>query len=56
MFREGLLAVLLHLTSHLLSPDPPKRREETLGGRLAPAIFQVIYSFLIKGNNLCNMA
>ncbi|BES90903.1 Rap/ran-GAP [Nesidiocoris tenuis] len=47
---EGLLAVLLHLTSHLLSPDPPKRREETLGGRLAPAIFQTLIVTWIKAN------
>lgn len=33
--------VLLRITSLILSKTPPKRKEETLGGKLAPAIFQV---------------
>lgn len=41
-YREELLTILLHLTSLLLNPMPPKRKEETLGGRLAPAVFQVM--------------
>jgi hypothetical protein len=39
--REQLLLVLLQITSLILSKTPPKRKEETLGGKLAPAIFQV---------------
>jgi len=39
--REQLLVVLLQITSLILSKTPPKRKEETLGGKLAPAIFQV---------------
>lgn len=40
-FREQLLRVLLQITSMILSKTPPKRKEDTLGGKLAPAIFQV---------------
>uniref|UniRef100_A0A0A9X1L4 Ral GTPase-activating protein subunit alpha-1 n=3 Tax=Lygus hesperus TaxID=30085 RepID=A0A0A9X1L4_LYGHE len=47
---EELLTILLHLTSVLLSPVPPKRKEETLGGRLAPAIFQTLIVTWIKAN------
>lgn len=49
IYREQLLMVLLHITSVILNPSPPKRKEETLGGRLAPAIFQVNFLFSIRG-------
>jgi hypothetical protein len=38
--REQLLLILLRITSLILSKTPPRRKEETLGGKLAPAIFQ----------------
>lgn len=41
LFREQLLAVLLRITSLVLTPHVPLRKEDTLGGRLAPAFFQV---------------
>ncbi|KAK9497959.1 hypothetical protein O3M35_003854 [Rhynocoris fuscipes] len=47
---EQLLVVLLHVTSVILTPNPPKRKEETLGGRLAPAIFQTLIVTWIKAN------
>ncbi|CAH1392613.1 unnamed protein product [Nezara viridula] len=47
---EQLLMVLLHITSVILNPSPPKRKEETLGGRLAPAIFQTLIVTWIKAN------
>ncbi|XP_063231262.1 LOW QUALITY PROTEIN: ral GTPase-activating protein subunit alpha-1 [Bacillus rossius redtenbacheri] len=47
---EQLLLVLLHITSLVLSKTPPKRKEETLGGKLAPAIFQTLIVTWIKAN------
>ncbi|XP_073994212.1 probable Rho GTPase-activating protein CG5521 isoform X1 [Rhodnius prolixus] len=47
---EQLLIVLLHITSLILSPNPPKKKEETLGGRLSPAIFQTLIVTWIKAN------
>lgn len=42
--------VLLQVTSLILSRTPPKRKEETLGGKLAPAIFQTLIVTWIKAN------
>ncbi|PNF30190.1 Ral GTPase-activating protein subunit alpha-2 [Cryptotermes secundus] len=47
---EQLLMVLLQITSLILSKTPPKRKEETLGGKLAPAIFQTLIVTWIKAN------
>lgn len=47
---EQLLMVLLHITSVILNPVPPKRKDETLGGRMAPAIFQTLIVTWIKAN------
>ena len=53
IFREQLLLVLLQITSLILTKTPPKRKDETLGGKIAPAIFQVyinlfMYLFMFK--------
>ena len=37
---EQLLFILLQITQLTLPETPPRRREDTLGGRLAQAIFQ----------------
>ncbi|RZF33885.1 hypothetical protein LSTR_LSTR009909 [Laodelphax striatellus] len=47
---EQLLLVLLRITSLILTKTPPRRKEETLGGRLAPAIFQTLIVTWIKAN------
>ena len=44
-FREQLIEVLLQITSLVLTPNVPIRKDDTLGGRLAPAFFQVILNF-----------
>lgn len=44
------MGVLLHITSLVLTRTPPKRKEETLGGKLAPAIFQTLIVTWIKAN------
>lgn len=41
-FREQLLHVLLRITTLVLNKKPPRRKDDTLSGKLAPAIFQVI--------------
>lgn len=48
--REQLLQVLLHVTSLVLTRTPPKRKEETLGGKLAQALFQTLIVTWIKAN------
>ncbi|GLH07913.1 Probable Rho GTPase-activating protein CG5521 [Gryllus bimaculatus] len=50
IYRYMLLLVLLRITSLILSKTPPKRKEETLGGKLAPAIFQTLIVTWIKAN------
>jgi hypothetical protein len=45
IFRERLLQVLLQITSLVLSENIPIRKDDTLGGRLAPAFFQVCTQF-----------
>ncbi|XP_075222670.1 putative Rho GTPase-activating protein CG5521 [Lycorma delicatula] len=47
---EQLLKVLLQITSLILTKIPPRRKEETLGGKLAPAIFQTLIVTWIKAN------
>ncbi|KAL4709378.1 hypothetical protein ACJJTC_013667 [Scirpophaga incertulas] len=48
--REQLLLVLLQITSLVLTKVPPKRKQETLGGFLAPALFQTLIVTWIKAN------
>ncbi|KFM77896.1 Ral GTPase-activating protein subunit alpha-2, partial [Stegodyphus mimosarum] len=47
---EQLLLVLLQITSLVLKEIPPIRKEDTLGGRLAPALFQTLIVTWIKAN------
>lgn len=47
---EQLLLVLLQITSLVLGEQPPKRKQYTLGGKLAPAIFQTLIVTWIKAN------
>ncbi|XP_026489607.2 probable Rho GTPase-activating protein CG5521 isoform X1 [Vanessa tameamea] len=47
---EQLLLVLLQITSLVLTKVPPKRKQDTLGGFLAPALFQTLIVTWIKAN------
>ncbi|XP_041969105.1 probable Rho GTPase-activating protein CG5521 isoform X2 [Aricia agestis] len=47
---EQLLLVLLQITSLVLTKVPPKRKQETLGTCLAPALFQTLIVTWIKAN------
>ncbi|XP_074027407.1 probable Rho GTPase-activating protein CG5521 isoform X2 [Leptinotarsa decemlineata] len=47
---EQLLLVLLQITSLVLGETPPKKKVSTLGGKLAPAIFQTLIVTWIKAN------
>ncbi|XP_050302652.1 probable Rho GTPase-activating protein CG5521 isoform X3 [Anthonomus grandis grandis] len=47
---EQLLLVLLQITSLVLGETPPKKKALTLGGKLAPAIFQTLIVTWIKAN------
>ena len=47
---EQLLFILLQITQLTLMETPPRRREDTLGGRLAQAIFQTLIVTWIKAN------
>lgn len=47
---EQLLLVLLQITSLVLGESPPKKKAHTLGGKLAPAIFQTLIVTWIKAN------
>lgn len=49
-FREQLLLVLLQITSLVLPENPPKKKMQTLGGKLAQAIFQTLIVTWIKAN------
>lgn len=49
-FREQLLLVLLQITSLVLGETSPKKKANTLGGKLAPAIFQTLIVTWIKAN------
>lgn len=48
--REQLLLVLLQITSLVLGENPPRKKSLTLGGKLAPAIFQTLIVTWIKAN------
>ncbi|KAI1284840.1 putative Rho GTPase-activating protein [Halotydeus destructor] len=51
---EQLLLVMLYITSQVLAEAVPSRREESLGGRLAPAFFQTLIVTWIRANiNVC---
>lgn len=45
-----MLLVLLQITSLVLPEAPPKKKQQTLGGKLAPAIFQTLIVTWIKAN------
>ncbi|KAK4884388.1 hypothetical protein RN001_000659 [Aquatica leii] len=47
---EQLLLVLLQITSLVLTEIPLKKKAQTLGGKLAPAIFQTLIVTWIKAN------
>ena len=47
---EQLLFILLQITQLTLPETPPRKREDTLGGRLAQAIFQTLIVTWIKAN------
>ncbi|XP_066154941.1 probable Rho GTPase-activating protein CG5521 isoform X2 [Euwallacea fornicatus] len=47
---EQLLVVLLQITSLVLGETPPRKKLLTLGGKLAPAIFQTLIVTWIKAN------
>ena len=47
---EQLLLVMLRITALVLSEVVPSRKEDTLGGRLAPAFFQTLIVTWIRAN------
>lgn len=47
---EQLLFILLQITQLTLPEGPPRKREDSLGGRLAQAIFQTLIVTWIKAN------
>ncbi|XP_050439323.1 ral GTPase-activating protein subunit alpha-1 isoform X2 [Adelges cooleyi] len=47
---EQLLNVLLRITTLVLNKKPPRRKEDTLSGKLSPAIFQTLIVTWIKAN------
>ncbi|CAM1331539.1 RALGAPA2 (predicted) [Pycnogonum litorale] len=47
---EQLLNILLRVTSLVLKEHPPSKKEASLGGRLAPALFQTLIVTWIKAN------
>lgn len=44
------MLVLLQITSVVLGEKPPKKKSTSLGGKLAPAIFQTLIVTWIKAN------
>lgn len=48
--REQLLLVLLQATLQVLGNKVPDKREDTLGNRLAPALFQTLIVTWIRAN------
>jgi hypothetical protein len=48
--REQLLLVLLQVTSQVLGNKVPDKKEDTLGNRLAPALFQTLIVTWIRAN------
>ena len=49
-YREQLLLVLLQVTSQVLGNKVPDKKEDTLGNRLAPALFQTLIVTWIRAN------
>lgn len=49
-YREQLLLVLLQITSLVLGEAPQRKKAQTLGGKLAQAIFQTLIVTWIKAN------
>lgn len=49
-FREILVQILIRVTECITSPELPIKREDNLGGRLAPALFQTLIVTWIKAN------
>lgn len=49
-YRENLVHVLIQVTKSIVSKEIPAKREDTLGGRLAPALFQTLVVTWIKAN------
>ncbi|XP_075587715.1 ral GTPase-activating protein subunit alpha-1 isoform X1 [Dermatophagoides farinae] len=47
---ENLVQVLIRVTECIISPKVPAKREDSLGGRLAPALFQTLVVTWIKAN------
>ncbi|XP_065332020.1 ral GTPase-activating protein subunit alpha-1 isoform X2 [Cloeon dipterum] len=47
---EQLLMTLLKITSQVITKIPPKRKDDTLGGKLAQALFQTLIVTWIKAN------
>ena len=50
LHRENLVQVLIQVTRSIVSAEIPLKREDTLGGRLAPALFQTLIVTWIKAN------
>lgn len=50
MIREQLLLVLLQVTSQVLGNKVPDKKEDSLGNRLAPALFQTLIVTWIRAN------
>ena len=48
--REQLLLVLLQVTSQVLGNKVPDKKEDSLGNRLAPALFQTLIVTWIRAN------
>lgn len=47
---EQLLTVMLSVTEHIFPRFPPKQKETTIGGRIAPAFFQTFLVSWIRAN------
>ncbi|KAG9510395.1 Ral GTPase-activating protein subunit alpha-2, partial [Fragariocoptes setiger] len=47
---EQMLEVMMQITNHLFPREPPKRKEDTIGGRIAPAFFQTFIVSWIRAN------
>ncbi|OTF74998.1 hypothetical protein BLA29_001292, partial [Euroglyphus maynei] len=47
---ENLVQVLIRVTECIISSEVPTKREDSLGGRLAPALFQTLVVTWIKAN------
>ena len=47
---EQLLNAMLSITQHLFPEQPPEKKENTIGGRIAPAFFQTFIVSWIRAN------